>query len=656
MSDQNNATSPLHWFPLASQQMRLRSLSQMFLYHPSCQGAEEDKESAFYYLTFHETAMSSPFYTSVTAKMIDNRVTWPDLDQKVEEWGSAKAIIIRLWFRSDAVQSSCMAVWGVCFSGLTCVGDKIHRSLTSNLTANSLLFKLHQHYFVYNDCLNLKMEQNRFFEVPFMTLDSCKVSYERLTLSKLVATLRALKHSEISNNRVKKEISAKGLEPNNVSVAPQTTSLRQQIFTVQPKHPCTKMEEINLSIKIEDIKFRIELLKEERNRLKAVVANKNIVRDKGIIEVDMCNNVLMENYHSLSKEKEKLEAWLKSFQEYRIGNLKTSDSLKLRRNQLISQLSEIFPIKDSSSQLPTICHVALPSSENMRERDDTDLAVGLGWAAHLTVMISSLLGVPLRYPTSSGGSRSMIEDQILNRIPDKEREFPLYAKGVERVRFEYGVYLLNKNIAQLRWYCGENTADLRPTLFNLNGLLSNCTSSAYNNTLSSNSSPARLQLPNAPSVLSGVSRTMPGTPITALKSPERRIQTGESDDDGDESCELISKTKDCESDSSVMNGTDKEEEEEQNSSPAFHKKDFEGHNNSHVKDEICNTSVIEDVVKYSINITNTVDEELTEANASVDIVEEAVEAADMFWDSVASRTEALAAPNSFKTHLSRPYK
>ena len=240
---------------------------------------------------------------------------------------------------------------------------------------------------------------------------------------------------------------------------------------------------------------------------------------------DECNSKLMENYHTLSKDREKLDAWLQTFQESRDCNRRTGEALKLRRNQLIGQLSEIFPIQDTSTPLPTICHVALPSSEAMRERDDTDLSVGLGWSSHLTVMVSSLLGVPLRYPTISGGSRSAIEDQILDRIPDKEREFPLFAKGVERVRFEYGVYLLNKNIAQLRWFCGDNTTDLRPTLSNLSGLLSSCFNSVggeaemYSN--SSNSSPARFQLPVAPPVLAGVTR--PGTTMASVNSPARKV-------------------------------------------------------------------------------------------------------------------------------------
>lgn len=49
--------------------------------------------------------------------------------------------------------------------------------------------------------------------------------------------------------------------------------------------------------------------------------------------------------------------------------------------------------------------------------------------------------------------------------------FPLFAKSKDKLQFNYAVYLLNKNISQLRWYCGLPTADLRSTLHNLSGLI-----------------------------------------------------------------------------------------------------------------------------------------------------------------------------------------
>ena len=53
-------------------------------------------------------------------------------------------------------------------------------------------------------------------------------------------------------------------------------------------------------------------------------------------------------------------------------------------------------------------------------------------------------------------------------------EFPLHLKNSstnEWSKFEYGLYLLNKNLSQLRWSCNLITSDLRPTLHNLNDIL-----------------------------------------------------------------------------------------------------------------------------------------------------------------------------------------
>lgn len=51
--------------------------------------------------------------------------------------------------------------------------------------------------------------------------------------------------------------------------------------------------------------------------------------------------------------------------------------------------------------------------------------------------------------------------------------FPLFSRGKDKMQFNYGVYLLNKNISQLLWYSGLNTYDLRATLPNLMTLLQN---------------------------------------------------------------------------------------------------------------------------------------------------------------------------------------
>nr|XP_045748646.1 UV radiation resistance-associated gene protein [Mirounga angustirostris] len=118
-----------------------------------------------------------------------------------------------------------------------------------------------------------------------------------------------------------------------------------------------------------------------------------------------------------------------------------------------------------------VCGVKLPNSEDFQAKDDGSIAVALGYTAHLVSMISFFLQVPLRYPIIHKGSRSTIKDNINDKLTEKEREFPLYPKGGEKLQFDYGVYLLNKNIAQLRYQHGLGTPDLRQTLPNLKNFM-----------------------------------------------------------------------------------------------------------------------------------------------------------------------------------------
>ena len=582
-------------------------------------------------MTFHETPLSPPLYTSPPCRALDCRVTWPDMEQRLAEWGGARSVIVRLWTGSEAV-----TVWGVTFSGLVCLGEKVSQSVSASLRENSFVFRLHQHYFVSNQSLVVPLKQERFMEVPYMTLDSCKCSYDRESLTNLTGTLRKLKQIEVQNNRVKKEIFER-LEAGPSVSSVTSATLRQQIFSVQPKRPATKMAELGLSVNIENMKFRLDLLRQERNRVKKEIQAKREVKQKILDGGDEVNSNLMENYHALSKEREKLEAWLQTFQESRDCNKKTREGLKIRRNQLISGLKEIFPIHDPLTPLPTICHVVVPSSDNMKDRDVTDLSVGLGWVSHLTVMVSTLLGVPLKYQIIAGGSRSSITDLILDSFPEKKRDFPLFAKGAEEYRLEYGIYLLNKNIAQLRWFVGLTTPDWKVTLANLSGLVETCTADSLTSLGESSSpshaSPARHRLPPAPP---SVSHRPAGSSSETVDSEARNNKKVE---DTSSSSEEHCDTEDIKIPASEQICDEKSEDK--------------------VKDD-----VISDFPSSSKDICietachqegGSLSPSLISPDEDGQHVEEAVEASDVFWDSVANRTEALAVPNTFKRQLSRPF-
>jgi len=100
--------------------------------------------------------------------------------------------------------------------------------------------------------------------------------------------------------------------------------------------------------------------------------------------------------------------------------------------------------------------------------DDLIVSTALGFVAHLVQLLALYLAVPLLYPISFIGSRSLVSD-LVSRIPGP-RSFPLYFKGVDRFRFEYAVFLLNKNIEQIMYHEKVIVSDLRHTLPNLKNL------------------------------------------------------------------------------------------------------------------------------------------------------------------------------------------
>ena len=110
------------------------------------------------------------------------------------------------------------------------------------------------------------------------------------------------------------------------------------------------------------------------------------------------------------------------------------------------------------------------SSVEAREEDPTNAAAAFGYVSHVVVLLSSYLSVPLPYPVQPRLSASLIRDEI-SIMADDQRTFPLYPQKNFEYRFDYGVFLLNKNIEFLMSRQGLKVLDLRHTLPNLKHLL-----------------------------------------------------------------------------------------------------------------------------------------------------------------------------------------
>ena len=281
--------------------------------------------------------------------------------------GGAKAVVVRLWagrlsgLSQPTEESRILTTWGIHFSGLVCVGDKLMRNIVQHLEPNTLVFKLHGHFLIAVDSFHGPpglLSRHRFIEIPHMRAEACKLSYNSGALCKMQRTLRALKQRGASNDRVKVEILSRGLDPRCPDVtafsSQNTTSLRLQIFSRQSKLPATKKKEIALRKSIESLRLEMALLRQEKQSLLQAIQQKKLLHQNSLLEAEKSIEVLTESFHTLSKDREKLTDWLKTFEEFRVYNSRTAASLAARRKQLISQLCEIFPIHGTDTSLPTI--------------------------------------------------------------------------------------------------------------------------------------------------------------------------------------------------------------------------------------------------------------------------------------------------------------
>ncbi|ATZ49919.1 hypothetical protein BCIN_05g03160 [Botrytis cinerea B05.10] len=155
----------------------------------------------------------------------------------------------------------------------------------------------------------------------------------------------------------------------------------------------------------------------------------------------------------------------------------TKSLIRDHRRRLCEELIEIYPIEPTSHPLLfTICGLPLPNTtddDNIPSADEDVVAAALGYVAQLVNHLQYYLGVPLPYPITPHASRSLIQDPI-SLVQDRQRIFPLYPQSVIRFRFDWGVFLLNKNIEALAESQGLRVLDIRQTVPNLKYLLYVC--------------------------------------------------------------------------------------------------------------------------------------------------------------------------------------
>ena len=148
-------------------------------------------------------------------------------------------------------------------------------------------------------------------------------------------------------------------------------------------------------------------------------------------------------------------------------NMQSSGQIR-RIAETLSLIFPIEPLKSAPKSLQfSILGLPLPNSTFSSTNRDS-LSAALGFTAQLVSLLSFYLSVPIPYPITATGSTSTIFDPI--SVALSQRTFPLYPVSVG-YKFEYAVFLLNKDIEILMAKVGLRMLDIRHTLPNLKYLL-----------------------------------------------------------------------------------------------------------------------------------------------------------------------------------------
>lgn len=153
--------------------------------------------------------------------------------------------------------------------------------------------------------------------------------------------------------------------------------------------------------------------------------------------------------------------------ESRLKQIEADSGGQVRRIcEILLTIFPIEPLKNRTLQF-TIRGIHLPNSVyNDTNRDE--IAAALGFTSQLVQQLALYLSISLPYPLEPLASTSAISDPI--SIGLSQRKYPLHPTTIP-YKFEYGVFLLNKDIEFLMNRQGLRVLDIRHTLPNLKYLL-----------------------------------------------------------------------------------------------------------------------------------------------------------------------------------------
>ncbi|KAG9068828.1 hypothetical protein KI688_011114 [Linnemannia hyalina] len=400
------------------------------------------------YFTLHDPNNDEVIYTSDTVLSSNNPRYSP-----LEEHGFLDpskrricSIVVRIWASYRDSDYCLLLEWKVELCCLRYIGKEL-RDLPSGLPNNMILFEFESGYYTAADEDEPTEHPHTHSLEPVATIPGGGGGVSRSYTYETVMRLNNLHECIADTKKSRDEIKHSIESAMNKENAPMILQKRRGEYTERLWHLQRQVgHELNV---LEEAQDRAEALRREHAARRKALEDS---RERGQTQ----EMYLEENILNLTKNKESLFHVLKEYSS--------------KRTELIATLFTIFPITESENDpnLLMICKVPLPNSV-YNGMDEDLVSIALGFACQLVVMLAHYLNIPLRYPLTPMGSRAFVIDPVSLLVGPKE--FPLYGKGQDRNRFEYGVFLLNKDIEQLMNSQGLQFMDLRQTLPNVRYLM-----------------------------------------------------------------------------------------------------------------------------------------------------------------------------------------
>jgi UV radiation resistance-associated gene protein len=218
------------------------------------------------------------------------------------------------------------------------------------------------------------------------------------------------------------------------------------------------------NIQLSAVKTAVEA---ERRRLEVTRRRRDLLRTN----ISARESFMTSDLSLQSQQRELMAEEQSTIEANKEAHQRNIDATHGQRRRICEDMQRIFPIEPIPDKALTftIRGLFLPNSSNLDDADDTTVSAALGYVAQVVYMLSAYLSKPLPYPLSLRGSTSTVSDMV--SASTSTTVYPLFTKGVARFRFEYAVFLLNKDIEILSNHVGLRVMDVRHTLPNLKYLL-----------------------------------------------------------------------------------------------------------------------------------------------------------------------------------------